>query len=324
MKAIVRHRYGSPDVLTLEEIPTPTPGDHDVLVKVQAVALNASDWEILRANPLYIRLVGFGFRQPKHTILGSDIAGRVEAVGRNVTEFQPGDEVFGDSFYCGLGGFAEYVSLPESAPLVRKPSSLTFEQAAAIPQSAVIALQALRDKSTVKAGQHVLIVGAGGGAGSFAVQIARSLGADVTAVDRTEKLEMMQSIGAHRVVDYTREDFTATGERYDLILDIVGRRSIFDIRRALRPTGTYLAVGGSTARIAQTVVVGRLLSMIGSQSLGMLAMQPNRADLLSITELCEAGDVRPVIDRDYPLAEAPDALRYLGAGHARGKVVLTL
>ena len=201
---------------------------------------------------------------------------------------------------------------------------MTFEQAAAIPQSAVIALQALRDKSTVKAGQHVLIVGAGGGAGSFAVQIARSLGADVTAVDRTEKLEMMQSIGAHRVVDYTREDFTATGERYDLILDIVGRRSIFDIRRALRPTGTYLAVGGSTARIAQTVVVGRLLSMFGSQSLGMLAMQPNRADLLSITELCEAGDVRPVIDRDYPLAEAPDALRYLGAGHARGKVVLTL
>lgn len=324
MKAIVRTKYGSPDVLKLEEIPEPTAGDDEVLVKVQAVGVNAADLENLRADPLYIRLSGFGLLTPKIKVLGSDIAGRVEMVGRKVTEFQPGDEVFGDVFYHGLGGFAEYVCVPERAPLVRKPDSLTFEQAAAIPQAAVIALQGLRDKGKVQPGQTVLIIGAGGGAGTFAIQMAKSFGADVTAVDSTEKLEMMSSIGADRVIDYTREDFAEDGARYDLILDVVGHRSIFDFRRALRRNGSYVMVGGSTARIVQAVIVGRWFSMIGSQAMGLLVVKPNKKDLASVIELVEAGEVVPVIDRQYPLEEVADALRYLGEGHAKGKVVITV
>ena len=213
MKAIVRHKYGSPDVLKLEEIPKPTARDDEVLVKVQAVGVNAADLEILRADPLCVRFAGFGLLTPKIKVLGSDVAGRVERVGRNVTEFQPGDEVFGDIFYHGLGGFAEYVCVPESARLVLKPDSLMFEQAAAIPQAALIALQGLRDKGQIQPGQKVLIIGAGGGAGTFAVQMAKSFGADVTAVDSTAKLEMMSSIGADRVIDYTRHDFAEDGAR---------------------------------------------------------------------------------------------------------------
>ena len=324
MKAIVRTKYGSPDVLKLEEIPEPTAGDDEVLVKVQAVGVNAADLENLRADPLYVRFSGFDLLTPKIKVLGSDVAGRVETVGRNVTEFQPGDQVFGDIFYHGLGGFAECVCVPESAPLVLKPDSLTFEQAAAIPQAAVIALQGLRDKGKVQPGQKVLIIGAGGGAGTFAVQMAKSFGADVTGVDSTEKLEMMRSIGADRVIDYTREDFAEDGARYDLILDAVGRRSIFDFRRALSRNGSYVMVGGSTARIVQAVIVGRWFSMTGSQAMGLLVVKQNKKDLASVIELVEAGEVVPVIDRQYPLAEVADALRYLGEGHAKGKVVVTV
>ena len=324
MKAIVRHKYGSPDVLKLEELPKPTARDDRLLVKVEAVSLNAADWEILRADPLYVRFVGFGLRNPKIKVLGSDIAGRVEAVGKNVKEFQPGDEVFADIFGEGMGGLAEYVCVPESAPVARKPAAMTFEEAATIPQAGFIALQGLRDKAQVQPGQKVLIIGAGGGAGTFAIQIAKSFGAEVTGVDSTAKLEMMRSIGADRVIDYTQDDFAQSGERYDLILDVVGHRSLFDFKRVLSPKGTYVIAGGTTARIFKAVIVGRLLSMIGSQSMGLLATRPNKRDLAVMIELIEAGKVAPVIDRRYTLSEVADALRYLGEGHAKGKVVVTV
>lgn len=324
MKAMIRHRYGSPDVLRLEEVPIPIPGDDDVLIKVHAASVNAADLEILRADPLYVRLVGFGLFSPKIKILGSDVAGRIETVGRNVKRFQPGDEVFGDIFNLGLGGFAEYVSVPEHAVLVPKRSDLTFECAAAIPQAAAIALQGLRDKGQLQPGQKVLIVGAGGGAGSFAVQIAKWLGAEVTGVDSSGKLETMRRIGADHVIDYTRQDFTRDGLRYDLILDLVGRRSLFDHRRALAPGGTYVMAGGSTARIAQAGLLGPLISISRSTKMGILAMRPNREDLSFVAnELIGTGAVEPVIDRRYGLSELPEALRYLEAGRAKGKLVIT-
>ncbi len=324
MKAVVYEKYGAPDVLELKEVAKPTPQDDEVLVKVHAASVNASDWEMLRAKPLYVRLSGFGFLKPKNRILGSDIAGRVEAVGRSVTQFQPGDEVFGDTIWHGLGAFAEYVCVPENAPMVRKPAGMTFEDVAAVPQAAVIALQGLRDKGQVQRGQKVLINGAGGGAGTFAVQIAKSLGAEVTGVDSTSKLEMVRSIGADHVIDYTREDFTRNGQRYDLILDLAAHRSIFDLKRALSPKGIYAMVGGSMARIYQAVSLGPLISMTGSKKMGLLVVKPNKEDLTFVVEkLIGTGKVAPVIDQQYTLGEVPGALRYLGEGHAKGKVVIT-
>ena len=243
MKAIVYTKYGPPEVLQLKEVAKPTPKDDEVLIKVRAVSVNRSDWEGLRGKPLYARIGGL--LRPRHQILGSDVAGRVEMAGRNVRRFQPGDEVFGD-ILPRLGGFAEYVCARESA-LALKPASLTFEEAASIPQAAVIALQAIRDKGRVQPGQKVLINGAGGGAGTFAVQLAKLYGAEVTGVDNTGKLDFMRSLGADHVIDYTREDFTKNGNQYDLILDIVAHRSVFAYARALRPTGSYYAVGGSVA-----------------------------------------------------------------------------
>ncbi len=324
MKALVRQRYGSPDVLELAEIDRPELGDDQLLVKVHAASLNASDVEILTARPAYVRLVGFGFRRPKVRILGSDVAGRVEAVGRSVTRFAPGDEVLADVFHHGLGGFAEYVSIPESAPLVRKPESLPFEEAAAIPQAAVIALQGIRDRGRVEAGQRVLINGAGGGAGTFAVQLASSAGAEVTAVDRASKLDLLRSIGADHVVDYTREDFTEKGRRYDLILDLAAHRSIFDHRRLLTPNGVYAMVGGSMASILRAAVLGPVISRTGSRRMGILPVLPNRQDLADATERVADGRLTCVIDRRYPLREAAEAFRHLGAGRACGKVVLTM
>ncbi len=324
MRAIVRHEYGSPDVLELEEIEEPKVGDDDVLVKVHAASVNASDVELLTAHPLYVRLVGFGFRKPKVLILGSDIAGRVEAVGRDVTQFQPGDEVLADTFHHGLAGLAEYVSITESAPQVHKPESLTFEEAAAIPQAAVIALQGIRDEGGTQPGHQVLINGAGGGAGTFAVQLAKSLGAEVTAVDRGSKLDVLRSIGADHVVDYTREDFTEKAQLYDLILDLAAHRSIFDHKRMLSPNSVYAMVGGSMGSLFQALILGPLISKIGSKRMGLLAVKPNKKDLASVTELAVSGKIKPVIDRRYPLSEAAEALRYLGAGHARGKVVITI
>ena len=321
MKAIVYTKYGPPDVLQLKEIEKPTPKENEVLIKVHAASINDWDWGLLQGTPFMNRLL-YGLLRPKMQILGSDIAGRVEAVGRNVKQFQPGDEVFGDISGCGWGGFAEYVCARDNA-LALKPASMTFEEVAAVPQAALLALQGLRDKGQIQPGQKVLINGAGGGAGTFAVQIAKSFGAEVTGVDSTSKLDMMRSIGADHVIDYTQEDFTKNGQRYDLILDVAAYHSIFDYKRALSPKGIYVMVGGSSARIFQTIFLGPLISMTGSKKLGILAHKPNKG-LDFMKELFEAGKVAPVIDRRYPLSEVPEALRYFGEGHAKGKVVITL
>ncbi|MCA1602378.1 MAG: NAD(P)-dependent alcohol dehydrogenase [Pseudomonadota bacterium] len=320
MKAIVYTEYGPPGVLQLEEIEKPTPKDDEVLIKVQAVSVNRSDWEGLIGKPLYARIGGL--RRPRRRILGSDIAGRVEAVGANVEQFQPGDEVFGDILGY-MGGFAEYVRAPENR-LALKPASMTFEQVAAIPQAAVIALQGIRDKGQVQPGQQVLINGAGGGAGTFAVQLAKLYGAEVTGVDNTGKLDFMRSLGADHVIDYSREDFTKNGKQYDLILDLIAHRSVFAYKRALRPNGSYFFVGGSVATLFQTLLLGPLVGRTAGKKIRILAVQPNLEDMVYITELYEAGKVVPVIDRRYPLSEVAEALRYLGEGHAGGKVVITV
>ncbi|MFC1970104.1 NAD(P)-dependent alcohol dehydrogenase [Chloroflexota bacterium] len=321
MKAIVCTKYGPPDVLQLIEVAKPVPKDNEVLVKVHAASINSWDWELLRGKPFMNRLI-FGLPKPKIKILGADMAGRVEAVGKNVKQFQPDDEVFGDISGCGWGGFAEYVCARENA-VALKPASVTFEEAAAVPQAALLALQGLRDKGQIQPGQKVLINGAGGGAGTFAVQIAKSFGAEVTGVDSTRKLDMVRSIGADRAIDYTQEDFTKNEQRYDLILDVAAHHSIFDYRRALSPKGIYVMVGGSSARIFQVMFLGPWISMTGSKKMGLLMHKPNKG-LAFMKELLEAGKVLPVIDRRYPLSEVAEALRYFGEGHARGKVVITL
>ena len=322
MKAIVYTKYGSPDVLQLKEIEKPTAKDDEVLVRVHAASINSWDWDLLRGRPFVNRLGG-GLLKPKRIkILGCDIAGRVEAVGRNVKQFQPGDEVFGDISGCGWGGFAEYVCAREDA-LALKPSRMTFEEAAAVPQAAVLALQSLRDKGQIQPGQRVLINGAGGGVGTFAVQIAKSFGAEVTGVDSASKLDMLLSIGADHVIDYAQEDFTKNGQRYDLIIDVVAHRSIFDYKRALNPSGIFVAIGGSTARILQVVSLGPFISMTGSKKMGLLLLKPNEG-LAFMIELFEAGKVVPIIDRCYPLSEVSEAFRYFGEGRAKGKVVITV
>jgi NADPH:quinone reductase-like Zn-dependent oxidoreductase len=320
MKAIVYRNYGQPDVLKLEEVKKPIPADDEILIRVHAVSLNRSDWESLTGKPLYARLGGL--LKPHQPILGSDIAGRVEMVGRNNREFQPGDDVFGET--AGYwGGFAEYVCARGDI-LALKPASMTFEEAAAIPQAGVIALQGIRDKGQVQPGQKVLINGAGGGAGTFAIQLAKSYGAEVTGVDNTGKLDFMRSLGADHVIDYTREDFTKSGQQYDLILDLIAQRSVFACKRALRPNGNYFMVGGSVASMFQALLLGSRIGRAEGQNLRLLVVQRSREALVSITELCEAGKIVPAIDRRYPLSEVPEALRYLGEGRAKGKVVITL
>jgi len=320
MKAIVHHKYGSPDVLKLDEVQKPTPTDNEVLVKVHAASVNLSDWEGLRGKPLYARIGGL--LKPRDKILGSDIAGRVEAAGRNVKQFQPGDEVFGLMSNYG-GGFAEYVCTSEKA-LALKPAGLTFEEAAAFPQAAVIALQGIRDKGQVQPGQKVLINGAGGGTGSFAVQLAKLYGAEVTGVDNTEKLDFMRSLGADYVIDYTREDFTKNGKQYDLILDVIAHHSVFAYKRALKPNGSCFMVGGSIATMSQVLLLGSRIGKAEGKSIRLLVVQPNTKDLLFMTGLYEARKVVLFIDKRYPLSEVPEALRYLGEGHAKGKVVITV
>lgn len=321
MKAIVCTKYGPPDVLQLTEVEKPTPKDNEVLVKVHAASLNAADVEIL-SGEFVVRLAGP--LRPACKIPGSDIAGRVEAIGSGVNRFQPGDEVLGDLSVCGFGAFAEYVCAPESA-LALKPARMTFEEAAAYPQAAILALQGLCYKRQIQPGQKVLINGAGGGVGTFAVQIAKFFGADVTGVDSTGKLDMLLSIGADHVIDYTREDFTKNGRRYDLILDVVVHRSISDYKRALNPEGICGMVGGSMARVFTAALVGALISRSGSKKIGIVMHKPNRKeDLDLLEELFEAGKVVPVIDGRYPLSEVAEAFRYLEEGHAKGKVVITL
>jgi len=322
MKAIVYTQYGSPDVLQLKEVEKPTPKADEVLIKVYAASLNAADWHYLRGAPFLFRL-STGLLKPKNMFLGADVAGRIEAVGRNITQFHLGDDVFGDLSESGRGTFAEYVCASENA-LALKPANLSFEEAAAVPMAAVVALQGLRDKGHIQPGQKVLINGASGGIGPFAVQIAKSFGAEVTAVCSTRNLDMARLIGADHVIDYTQEDFTQNGQCYDLILAANGYHSISDYKRALAPKGTYVMTGGATAQMFQAMLLGPWLSRNGSQKMGNLAAKPNRADLALMKELLETSKVTPVIDRCYPLSEVAEAFRYFEEGHAKGKVVITI
>jgi len=320
MKAVVYKERGPPAVFQLIEIEKPTPRDDEVLIKVHAASVNSWDWELLRHKP---SMVSLGKRSdPRYKILGADIAGRIEAAGKDAKRYRPGAEVFGDLCNSGWGGYAEYVCAREDA-LMPKPASMTFEEAAATPQAGLLALQGLRNKGHVQPGQKVLINGAGGGVGTFAVQIAKSFGAEVTGVDSTMKLDLIRSIGADHVIDYTKEDYTKSGQRYDLILDVKVHRSIFDYTHALCPRGTFLLVGGSWGRILQFLLLGPLIRMSRGKKMGILAYRPNK-DLAFLVDLIEAGKVVPVIDRCYPLTEVPEALRYLGEGHVKGKVVITV
>jgi len=320
MKAIVRETYGPPDVLHLEEVPLPTLRDGDVLVRVRAASANAGDWHLLRGTPLPFRLVA-GLRIPKFKIIGTDVAGHVEAVGRNVTRFRPGDEVFGELSRCGFGAYAEFAAAPEKA-LALKPANLSFEEAATLPTAGCTALQGLR-KGRIQRAQRVLLNGASGGVGTFAVQIAKSFGTEVTAVCSTRNVDMVRSIGADHAIDYTKDDFATQGQRYDLILATNGDRSIWDYRRALTADGCYAMTGGSNRQLTEALLFGPLLS-IGRQQFGNVLVKPNQGDLLVLKELCESGKVRPVIDHRFPLSEVSSAVRYVEDGHARGKVVVTM
>ena len=316
MKAIVYTKFGPPDVLRLQEVEKPVPKDNEILIKVHAASVNAYDWRHLRADPFLSRLMGAGLLRPKHKILGADMAGRVEAVGGNVKQFQPGDEVFGDG---GYGGFAEYACADENR-FVLKPADLTFEEAAAVPMAALTALQGLRDKGLIQAGQKVLINGASGGVGTFAVQIAKSFDTEVTGVCSTTKMDLVRSIGADHVIDYTQEDVTKNGKLYDLIFDIAAYRSISEYKLIMSSGGIYVLAGGSMPRIFQLM----LKSMTGVKNMRLVVANVNQKDLLFIKELLESGKVKSIIDKRYPLNETAEALRYLEEGRARGKVVISV
>ena len=319
MKAIVYEKYGSPDVIQLKDIEKPTPKDDEVLIKIYAASVNAYDWHFLTADIFLIRLMGGGLLKPKNMRLGADMAGRIETVGKNVRQFQPGDEVFG----MVKGSFAEYTCAPESA-LTLKPVNTSFDEAAAIPMAAITALQGLRDEGQIQAGQKVLINGASGGVGTFAVQIAKSFGAEVTAVCSTRNLEQARSIGADHVIDYTKEDFTKNGLQYDLVFAANGYHSLSAYKRALTPKGIYIMAGGTMAQIFQSMLIGPMMSETGGRKMSGVSAKRSQGDLVFIKELFEAGKIKSVIDKRYPLGEAAEALRYLGAGHARGKVVISV
>ena len=335
MKAIVQERYGSPDVLELREIDRPTVGDDEVLIRVHATSVHPDVWHALRGVPYVLRIMGSGLRRPKNPVPGTDLAGVAESVGRNVTRFQPGDEVFGQSVGANLWGnggtYSEYAAVPETR-LERMPANLTFEQAASVLTSGQIAVQGIRDEGRVQPGQKVLINGAGGGVGTTAVQLAKAYGADVSAVDGAAKLEMLRSIGADRVVDYTKDDFTRSGERYDLVLDIAGNHPWSELKRSLTPEGTYVLIGhdqyggsghrwfGSLGRFFKLMVIAPFVSHLhpfrGAKDPG--------DRLVVLKELIEAGKITPVIDRTFPLSEVPEAIRYLESGKVQGKVVITV
>jgi NADPH:quinone reductase-like Zn-dependent oxidoreductase len=323
MKAIVREKYGSPDVLELKDVDRPVVEDDSVLVRVRAASINAYDWHMMRGSPYLARMVA-GLRKPKSSAMGMDVSGQVEAVGKSVTQFRPGDEVFGSR----SGSLAEYVRGTAQSSLVPKPAGLTFEQAAAVPMAASTALQGLRDKGQIKPGQRVLINGASGGVGTFAVQIAKAFGAHVTAVCSTRNVDQAGSLGADEVIDYTKDDFTRSRQRYDLILDIAGSHSLSARMRVLEPNGTLVSVGsaklGSTLSIMAGLLESAVRSRLGSRKMPFFLAKNSKQDLIVLKDLIEAGKVRPVIDRTYPLTETAEALRYLEAGHARAKVVITV
>ncbi len=320
MKAIVYHRYGPPDLLALEEVDKPAPKDNEILVEVRAVSVNDWDWGLLHGTPFANRLMS-GLLKPKKKILGSDVAGRVEAVGRGVSRFRPGDEVFGD-LSGHWGGFAEYVCAREDA-LALKPAGMTFEEAAAIPQAGMLAVQGLRDRGRIQAGQKVLINGAGGGVGTFAIQIARLYGCETTGVDSAGKLDMLRSLGFDHVIDYATEDFTQTGRRYDLILDAKSTRSVFDCARALNPGGTYVTCGGATRYIMQALLFAPWITLTSKKKIRVVFLKANK-DLAYMAELFEAGKLKPVVDGPYDLSQVPEAMRYFGEGGHKGKVVISV
>jgi NADPH:quinone reductase-like Zn-dependent oxidoreductase len=325
MKAIVYCDYGVPN-LKFQEIEKPTPEDDQLLVKVRAASVNPLDWHFVEGTPFVMRALAGGLRKPKDTQLGVDFAGTVEAVGKNVTKFKPGDEVFGGR----TGAFADYVCVRESRAVALKPASITFEQAASVPIAAITALQALRDKGQIQAGQRVLINGASGGVGTFAVQIAKSYGAEVTGVCSTRNLDLVRSLGADHLIDYTKEDFTKTDQPYDVIIDNVGNRSLSECRRALKPKGILVLVGGGGANEQGLIgpmakpIKAMLLSPFVSQKVGMILAELNHDDLAFLADLMQSGKVTPVIDRTYKLSELPQAIQYLEQGHARGKVVINV
>jgi NADPH:quinone reductase-like Zn-dependent oxidoreductase len=324
MKAIICPRYGSPDILQLREVAKPVPQEDEVLIQIHAASLNSRDLRMLRAKPIFMRLMPGGLFRPKNKILGADVAGRVEAIGSNVKQFKPGDEVFGYlSSATGRGTFAEYVCANENA-MALKPVNLTFEQAAAVPLAALTALQGLRDKGNIQPGQRVLINGASGGVGTFAVQIAKAFGAEVTAVCSTKNLDMLRSLGVDYVIDYKVEDFTQSGVQYDLILAVNGYHPISDYLRALKPEGTYVVAGGSMAQLFQAAGKGKRISRTGGQKIFVVSLEHNPKDLVFIKELLESGKVVPAIDGIYPLGKTAEAFRYYEKVHARGKVVISV
>ncbi|MEO0827575.1 MAG: NAD(P)-dependent alcohol dehydrogenase [Cyanobacteria bacterium J06635_15] len=323
MNAIVQSEYGPTNVLKLAEIDKPLPQDNEVLMRVHAASVNASDWHLMRGTPFLIRLMFGGLSKPSIQTLGADVAGQVEAVGKDVTKFQPGDQIFGDLSECGFGAFAEYVCATEEA-LVLKPATLTFEEAATVPAAAVAALQALRNFGQIQPGQTVLINGASGGVGSFAVQIAKALGAKVTGVCSTRKVDMVRSLGADHVIDYTQTDINQTEQQYDLIIDAAAYRSFFDYLSALNPGGTYVVVGGATAPFFQAMLLGPWIAKIRRLNVKCLAMQPNQADLITVKDLIEAGKIKPFIDRSFKLSEVSAAIRHVEQRQVRGKVVISI
>lgn len=321
MKAITYSQYGPPEVLQFQEVEKPEPAENEVLVKIHAASLNSWDWDMLRGIPRLFRLLS-GVLKPKYKILGADIAGEITAVGKEVRKFKKGDRVLGDLCEGGWGAFAEYTCAQEK-DLVLKPPEMSFEDAASLPQAAVMAYLGIFVKGQVKAGEKVLINGAGGGVGSFAIQMAKARGAEITAVDLENKFELMCSLGAEHCIDFTREDFTKNGQNYDLILDIMGHHSIFDYKRVLSPRGRYLMVGGSNRTIFQTLFLAPFISKKGGKKLGILAHKPN-FDLESIFKLIASGKVKAVIDKRFKLTDAPQAFQYLGDGNARGKIIINV
>lgn len=321
MKAIVYERYGSPDVMKLTEVNKPIPKEDELLIRVMATGLNAADWRMLRSDPLFVRLFA-GLFKPKNKILGVDVAGVVEAVGKNVTQFQLGDAVFGDLSGSGSGGFAEYVCAPESI-MVRKPENLSFAETAALPMASVTALQGLRDMGQLKAGQSVMIHGASGGVGTFAVQIAKAFGGEVTAVCSSKKAALAKKLGADYVIDYTKEDFTQNGKNYDLILAVNGSRPLKDYVNALTPTGTYIVAGGSMSQLFQALLLGPFKSKKGGKTIKDFTAKVSQKDLITITKLIADGKLFPIIDSCYPLAETAEAMHYLESGRTKGKIIIT-
>ncbi|HQW43726.1 MAG: NAD(P)-dependent alcohol dehydrogenase [Chitinophagaceae bacterium] len=323
MKAVVYTKYGSPAVLQLQEIEKPIPKENEVLVKVYAASVNSWDWDLLKGKPFLVRIIG-GLFKPRHKILGADIAGTVEAIGNDVKDFKPGDEVFGDIAGSGFGGFAEYVAVPEKL-LAQKSQVMSFEQAASLPQAGLLALQGLRYKGTIKQGDEVLINGAGGGVGTIGLQYAKLLGAVVTCVDKAEKFDMLRSLGADYLIDYTKEDYTRNDKQYDRILDVIAHRSVSDYKRALKPHGIFAMIGGSMGGLLlQLMFIWPILSRFSNKKLGIMGYRPTRKDLEYLIQLFEEGKLIPVIDRTYPLQEVPAAFQYFSEGNIKGKIIINV